>query len=310
MATAFGTLVSGPWQVALGCLRASASSPVKPFSSATGLLLAAALLSPRLWSAARRSSVRVFYLLAVAGTLVLAWGPEPGLLGTQVLYEAPFGWLMRLPGGDAVRVPARFWFISLLCLATLMGILMAEVLKRRSRRVSAAIVVAAACGLGADGWARIPTSPVPARAPAPGILSGGVVLELPLGETLGDIAAVFRAVDGGWRTVNGYSGYEPAGYAQRRAASEKGDADVLAGLLDRGGLHVLVSGNAPDLDRMVARYRGSTFIARANGFAQYQIPARAPGPIAGEVRGLYWGSIRSSAPSSSSVTTYNRPSGP
>ena len=276
-AIALGTLLFGPWKLALGPVSGSASSPMKPFSTAMVLLLFASLLSPRLAAAARRSSVHGFYLFAAVGTWVLSWGPEPGFLGTQVLYQAPFAWLIRMPGGDALRVPARFWLLTLLCLTALMGILLAELLKRQDRRVRALIVVAAACGLAVDGWAWIPAMAVPSGAPAPAVLSAGVVLELPLGEPIGDIAAVYRAVTGGWRTVNGYSGYEPADYAQLREASEKGEDAILRGLIEQGGLHVLVSERAPDLDRMVARQPGVELVGRAGGLTQYRLSAPPAG---------------------------------
>ena len=31
----------------------------------------------------------------------------------RALYQAPYGWLMRLPGFDGLRVPARFWMMAL-----------------------------------------------------------------------------------------------------------------------------------------------------------------------------------------------------
>jgi hypothetical protein len=151
-----------------------------------------------------------------------------------------------------------------------MGLLVAGMLKRRSRLVTAAAVVVASCGLVADGWAWIPAREVPFTAPRPDLLRGGVVLELPAGETLRDIAAVYRAVMGGWRTVNGFSGYEPADYQQLRDASAAGRI-TFEPWLTRGTLHVLVSEDAADLNRLVASQPRSQRIAAFNGLVQYRI---------------------------------------
>ncbi|HEU4692310.1 MAG TPA: hypothetical protein VFS23_28305, partial [Vicinamibacterales bacterium] len=270
MLVAAFTAIAGGWQLTLGPLQVSSSSPAKPFSVASGLLLGAALISPWLLATAQRASTPFFYLLATFTTWVLALGTEPSFLGRQIIYEAPFAWLMRLPGGNSVRVPARFWLLTALCLAVLMGLLVAGMLKRRSRLVTAAAVVVASCGLAADGWAWIPAREVPFRAPRPDLLRGGVVMELPAGETLPDIAAVYRAVMGGWRTVNGFSGYEPAHYQQLRDASAAG-AITFEPWLTRGTLHVLVSEDAADLNRLVASQPGSQRIAAFNGLVQYRI---------------------------------------
>jgi hypothetical protein len=264
------TALAGGWELQFGPLQISSASPAKPFSVATGLLLVGALISPWLLATAQRASTPFFYLLVALTTWVLALGTEPSFLGRQIIYEAPFAWLMRLPGGNAVRVPARFWLLTALCLAVLMGVLVAAMLKRRSRLVTAAAVAVASCGLVADGWAWIPAREVPLTAPRPDLLRGGVVLELPAGETIRDIAAVYRAVMGGWRTVNGFSGYEPGEYQQLREASAAGTV-VFEPWLTRGTLHVLVSEDATALNRLVANQQGSQRIAQSGGLVQYRI---------------------------------------
>jgi hypothetical protein len=276
MLVAVVTTFSGAWQLEFGPLQVSAASPAKPFSVATGLLLGGALISPWLLATAQRASTPFFYLFAALTTWVLSLGTEPSFLGRQVIHEAPFAWLMRLPGGNSVRVPARFWLLTALCLAVLMGVLVAAMLKRRSRLATAATVAVASCGLVADGWAWIPSREVPVTAPRPDLLRGGVVLELPAGETMRDVAAVYRAVMGGWRTVNGYSGYEPAEYQRLREASADGTV-VFEPWLTGGTLHVLVSEDATALNRLVANERGSQRIAGFGGLVQYRINrTRAP----------------------------------
>ena len=75
---------------------------------------------------------------------------------------------------------------------------------------------------------------------------------------------------GGWRTVNGYSGYEPGEYQQLRDASAAGKV-AFEPLFAEGTLHVLVSENATDLNRMVADHRGSQFVGQSGGLVQYRI---------------------------------------
>lgn len=264
------TTIVGSWRVDLGPLHVRSASFAKPLSIAFTLWIAAVLLLPGLRGAAQRASTTTFYVLAVVVTWVLSWGPEPEFFGKRIMFEAPFAWLMRVPGGNSVRVPARFWLLSVLCLAVLMALLVSELLKRRTRALTAAVVVVASCGLIADGWAWIPVYAVPAMAPRADLLRGGIVLELPAGETIRDIAAVYRAVSGGWQTVNGYSGYEPVEYQQLREASAAGKV-AFEPLLARGTLHVLVSKDAIELNRTVAGYRGSQLVGESEGLMQYRI---------------------------------------
>lgn len=267
---AIGTAVGGPWRLALGPLRASSASAAKPASAALGLLLAGCLLLPGLWRTAQRSPVAPFYLLAAAATWFLSLGPEPSFLGTRVLYEAPFAWLMHLPGGNAVRAPGRFWLLSMMCLVIVMGALVARMLRGRTRRFTIALVSVAACGVVLDGWSWIPAVRPPAEAPRPDVLRGGVVLELPAGDTLQDIAAVYRAVTGGWRTVNGYSGYEPSWYQPLREASAAGE-----GIFEQLGtvdtLHVIVPEEAGAFVRLVAEHPRSELVGQAGGLVQYRV---------------------------------------
>src|SRR5687768_10375533 len=57
-----------------------------------------------------------------------------------------------------------------------------------------------------------------------------------------DAAAQLEAIDGGWRSVNGYSGYQPRHYQLLRDASEQRivGSIVLSPFLARGDLNVIV----------------------------------------------------------------------
>ncbi len=114
------TLVMGPWRMEVPW-RASASSADKPASVTLFFLLLAMLLSRRFHALIRRGSTATFYLLCAVVCWVLAWGPFPRLFGEAVLYQAPYAWLLLLPGAGALRAPARLWMMVVLCLVVFMG---------------------------------------------------------------------------------------------------------------------------------------------------------------------------------------------
>ena len=49
----------------------------------------------------------------------------------------------------------------------------------------------------------------------------GNLLALPVGDLYPDLASAYRAVMGGWQSINGYSGYEPGYYEALRTLSER-----------------------------------------------------------------------------------------
>ena len=62
-----------------------------------------------------------FYSAAAALMWVLTLGPSPSLLGRAAGHCGPYRLLMSLPGFDEMRVPARLWMLSVLCLAAAGG---------------------------------------------------------------------------------------------------------------------------------------------------------------------------------------------
>jgi hypothetical protein len=90
----------------------------KPILLSIPALLAALLLARGTRAALHRSSAMAFYLLAAVGTWTLTLGPTITFMGEQRGFSAPFAWLMAFPGLTGLRVPARFWLLTTLCLAT------------------------------------------------------------------------------------------------------------------------------------------------------------------------------------------------
>jgi len=169
--------ILGHWELELGGIAFSASNPDKHLSVSLLAAIAAVLLGPRLIGAARRSSIPVFYAIAAVVAWTLTLGPSPTLLGTRVLQRSPYWLLMHLPGLEGLRVPSRFWMMTVIALSTIAGLSMAAVLKHRSRRTVAVVVLVAGIGLVLDGWtASFPVAAAPALAPSAARLAGTVVL--------------------------------------------------------------------------------------------------------------------------------------
>lgn len=71
---------------------------------------------------------------------------------------------MRLPGFDGLRVPARFWMMTLVCLS----VLAALAIDRLQGRMRRAVAVVAVIGLALDGWpGEFLVSAAPDRRPTP-----------------------------------------------------------------------------------------------------------------------------------------------
>jgi len=268
-------LVHGPWRIDLGFVQASSSSIRKPLLVGIAAVVLAMLLAPRLAAVARLSSTTGFYLLAALVTWLLALGPTIAFMGVPSGVDGPFVWLLALPGVNGLRVPSRFWSIAALCLAIVTGTSLAAMIRGRSLAVARGVVLLAGLGVAADGWIdRIPIQPAPNMAPGAARLAGATVVELPLDAGLLDIAATFRAVEGNWTTVNGYSGYFPSYYYALKNAALAEDGNLLTPLRGAGELHVLVSVDAPGLTALVERQAGVTMIARSASTAEYRLLPR------------------------------------
>lgn len=217
---AFSVVLVGPW--AVGPL--TVGNFYKPFTIAVGARIAAFLTGPWVRRHWRDQSLVGFYVLATAAMYLLALGPEPRLLGRPLLYEPPYAWLMRLPGFDVLRVPARFVMLALLCEAALVALALDSWARGRRRALVMALV---AGGLVLDGWARLPAAAAPAPAPA-AWRDVDAIVELPLGTPDADFGAIYRSMQHGRPIVNGYSGYAPPHYLPLAHAIRDGQYAAIA----------------------------------------------------------------------------------
>lgn len=165
---------------------------------------AAALRRPR--AGPPSASMAGLYAAGAALAVILALGPTARVGGEPVWRQAPFAWLMALPGFDATRVPALFGALTALCLAVLTAFAAVRLFSRPGPRGRVLLAVAA-LAIVADGWARIPVVDVPRPIPVP--LRGDLVVELPRRDHFDDVAAMYRGMAHGRPVVNGYSGYVP-----------------------------------------------------------------------------------------------------
>jgi hypothetical protein len=266
----------GPWTLAIGPLHASSSSVAKPLLVAIVSVVLAFALPPGARLAARRTSVMSFYVLAAIVIWVFALGPRLRVMDKSIGYDGPYALLMYLPGVDGLRVPARLWILAVLCLAAVAALFVAELLKRRGRLFEIVGVPVIAALVLADGWVnQIPTQPLPPSVPNPSALVGRTVLDLPT-DLYRAIFAQYRALMGGWRTVTGYSGYDPPYYRIVSDASKKPDAlpGVLEAFQGLGELDVVVARDASD-PQMVLRQQPGVMLTGENAeFTQFRLPAK------------------------------------
>lgn len=248
-ALAVSARVTGPWDLDWGWLTVSGTAPHKTLSLSAALSIVAIALSPTLRAEFRVRSTLAFYLVAAAILFLCSLGPRPALLGEQILYEAPYAWLMRLPFfADAVRVPARFGMLAVLALAVAGSLAFNRL--PLARRPRAAVLLLVITGIVAEGWMRglpLPIAPQAAFEVSAGDRSAAM-MELPLGDVWRDTVAMYRATRHQLRGVNGYNGYEPAYYQVLRRALAERDSTVLDALAGFGPL-LITTDNRVDRDR-------------------------------------------------------------
>jgi hypothetical protein len=268
----------GPWR-AIGI---SVGTPFKPFSLACVCWLVAIGASSPVRAAYRRESVFAFFVIASGLLFVFSLGPKPAFLGQQFLYQPPYAWLMRLSVfSDSVRVPARFAMPLVLTLSIAASLAFSRLVShRRSSSLAFGLIAAAVV---ADSWIRpLPVIPPPAAWPS-NVSTEHIAafLELPLGETLHDVAAMYRTTLTGRPTVNGYSGYFPEHYEALTLALEELDDSALDYLASRGRLLVVVERAWPYAKERIGWLSGNpraTLVAQDNDYAWFVVATSSPRP--------------------------------
>jgi hypothetical protein len=271
------TVVHGRWQLSVGPIAVSGRDVFKTLSLAAAALTASVAFSARARDAYRRRSPFAFYLVAAIVLFLCAMGPEPRFLGHRFLYEPPYAWLMRLPVfGDGVRAPARFAMPAALALSVAASLAFNRLTSKGSTRTAAAFAIVVA-GILADTWvpgmplAEIPAVWNPARAQG-----FTAVLELPLGGTGEDVAAMYRTMFHRRPTINGYSGHFPPHYDALRAALENRDDTALDSVAGNGPVLVVADKErSGDWAGFARRHRGAAPLGEDGRWAFFSLIPQA-----------------------------------
>ena len=258
--------------------------PLPPFSpfrfgSLPALLFVAGIaLTPRFRAALARRDDVVFYFVAAVLMWLFALGPEPAWSGARALAYGPYWLLLHIPGAQGIRVPARAWLPATLCLAICAGAGVARLLRdtptRRWLIVPIALIVLAE-GWFYEGTVRAPTPMLKGSIPA-----GAVVLDLPVGDSYENADPQYLAVLGGYRVVNGYSGYFPPHMDSLRLAL----ADHRSAAFDRlrrlADLYVIVR---PDVDPpsvlWLETQDGAAHVSDDSAWKLYRLPRSNTDPL-------------------------------
>ena len=272
---AFVGWVIGPWDITVLGLAIIVHSLDKPISEGLVFLVLFGLTSPVVRTAYRVKSPLAFYLLATAALWILTLGPFPTFMGQPFIVDAPYLWLMQLPGFDAVRAPARFWMIAVACLSVAAGLAFARSVPVEARWRHLALGLASVAIL-ADGWTtRMPIVEVPPRSRVLEQAATGPVLELPLGDPFADVAAMYRAIYHGRPVVNGYSGHSAPHYQMLAHGLERLNPDILTALSRLGVRDLLLNRDTDPADAYadyLAVHAGTQLVTFDDREALYRLP--------------------------------------
>ncbi len=274
---AFWSWQSGGIRLTLFGADISMTRPFRIVTTAVWAFAIAALLDRRLFHGWQRRSVLLFYVVAGTVLFALALGPIARVFGERFFFRAPYWWLMELPGGNSLRVPARFAMPMMLCLTQAAALAFARLTPRGA---SLALTTLLAALLAIDGLP-LPMSVVaaPAALQLPGADPRARVLELPTLDLYDDTAALLRATAHGHALINGYSGYEPPHYFMLRNLLKNFDTAALEALQQSGPLVVVLDATRDPEGAWRSRleqFAGARRIREAAGRVVYDLPARPP----------------------------------
>lgn len=219
----------------------------------------------------------VFYVSAALLMTWMAFGPAPRPGSIDTLWHA-YEWLAWLPGFSGLRVPARFFMLTTLCLAVAAGLAISGLIAsfpRAGRIVAAAAVL----GLLADGWiSAMPLGAAPRPFDAP-MAKDAVVLELPVTDENVNIAAIYRGMLHHRPVVNGYAGYRPPYASVMEWALARRDPSVLTELRRGRPLYVAVANHveAPRWTAFIEAQNDARLLTVGGGGRLYVLPP-APYP--------------------------------
>jgi hypothetical protein len=168
--------------------------------------------------------------VVAAVTALLSLGPEAQAAGFRFWYRAPYAWLMAVPGWDGIRVPARFWMVTMLCLAVLLAFAVSRLAARWPARRTAIVASALAIIVADIAIRPIPLVDPPLSADLTREPPQAVVARVPVTALASDTAAIFDMIRHRRPIVNGYSGHTPPHYRLLELLVNQGDPMALEAL--------------------------------------------------------------------------------
>ena len=208
--------------------------------------LMVAVVALTVWAWRKRTHLRSLFRFSNNRGVVAFYGCTAVLMWLFSLGPAgrlPYSWLLHVPGVTGIRAPARFWILAVLSLSVLAAFGVTRLGRGRAPWV---VAIVASAAIVIEGWVRVPAVPVhPFPFVQPDFVDA-MVLELPVDSPEANIAAVLRATTGGYRTLNGYSGYEAPHFAPMRAGLRLRDTGIITTIRQRTDLYVSVLSNNAD----------------------------------------------------------------
>lgn len=263
---------TGPWGWHLGPVPLPPFRPYTLCTIAVVVLAAAAVLTVGVRRGWVLRNAALFYGVAAVVLWLLALGPEPEWTTPwRALLVGPYRLLLEIPGVESLRVPARAWLPATLCLALLAGCGAGRLLRDHTGRARLLIVVLSAAVL-VEGWFFDGTMEAPRPMRQGVVPAGALVLDLPLEPGFFNAVPQYRAVLGGYRTINGYSGYEPPHFTPLR----RDIADLIPTALHpyrREDLYVIVRPTLePEVAAWIASHAGVEHLYDLEGARVYRLP--------------------------------------
>lgn len=274
--------MSGGWQFSIGGLRISLTRPYKVFTAAVWLAAMAVLIDRRWLDGWRRRSVFMFYGGAAVVLSVIALGPVGRAFGLRFLAFAPYSWLMALPGGHALRVPARLAMLVILCLGQAAALAVVRFWPQLLRTPKLALLTSA---IFVEGWIPVlATAPAPERLDLSRVAPNLPVLVLPRGTVFDDAAAMLSTAGQAHALINGYSGYSPPNDDVLVDGLREEDPSVLAALASLGPIEIAIDHHRDKNGRAEAFVRRSPVVTAetfTDRYALFRLPKMEAPPRAG-----------------------------
>jgi hypothetical protein len=242
------------------------------------IALVAVAITAALMSREQRTWRRAVFFYFTAAVLLWTFtlGPEVRWAGVRVPPGyGPYWLLMHIPGVQSIRVPSRAWLPATLCLAVCAGFGAAWLAVRRPTRW---VIFPIAVLIVGEGWFVDTAMQVPSALPLY-IPAGAQVLDLPIGAGYRNADAQYLAVLGGYRVVNGYSGYAPPYFGPLRNALGNHRPEAFVPFRQRADLYIVVR---PDVEPQFVMWLESLHdLQRLIDFGRwklYRLPHLGNGP--------------------------------